>query len=377
MKIVFCITRSDTIGGAHVHVADMAQWMIAGGHDVVVVGGGSGLYKDEVERRGITYREASNLVRPVALGQDVKAIFELRKIFRELRPDIVSLHSAKAGLVGRLAAMRLGFPVLMTAHGWPFTEGVNARRAALYKYVERMAAPLADGIITVSEYDRQHALKNGVGTEQLMRTVHNAMPDVSCRADPGEDEAGIVRLVMVARLDEPKDHRAVFAALAGMVEKNWELLLIGDGPYEEELRLVAKDHQIDSKVKFLGLRKDVAEILARCHVFILASHWEGFPRSILEAMRAGLPVIASKVGGIPESVCEGITGYLVPRGDIDELREKIALLIVSPNIRAQFGEAAREEYECKYRFERLAKETLFLYQELLANKAADAQGINR
>ena len=178
--------------------------------------------------------------------------------------------------------------------------------------------------------------------------------------------------MQVARLDEPKDHRAVFAALAGMAEKNWELLLIGVGPYEEELRAVAKELQIAAKVKFLGLRRDVAEILAQCHVFVLASDWEAFPRSILEAMRAGLPVIASKVGGIPESVREGITGYLVPRGEIDVLREKIALLIVSPNVRTRFGEAARREYERRYRFERMANETLSVYQELLANKATDA-----
>lgn len=351
------------------HVADMARWMMAQGHDVVVVAGGSGLYKGEVEKRAVRYVAAENLVRQVAPWQDVKAIFELRGIFRNLKPDIVTLHSAKAGLLGRFASLWLGFPVLMTAHGWPFTEGVNARKAAVYRWIERSMAPLTDGIITVSEYDRQLALSNKVGKESQIRTVLNAVPDVALRASPGVTGDGIVRLVMVARLDEPKDHRAVFAALAGMSGRNWELLLIGDGPFEDELRKVAIELDIDAHVKFLGLRTDVEELLAKCHAFVLASNWEGFPLCILEAMRAGLPVVATEVGGIPESVQDGVTGFLVPRGDIDTLRERVTSLVASPELRVQFGNAARQEYENRFRFERMAHETLAFCEELLERHA--------
>jgi len=123
---------------------------------------------------------------------------------------------------------------------------------------------------------------------------------------------------------------------------------------------------LSQRIRFLGARQDVAEILAGAQVFILASHWEGFPRSILEAMRAGLPVIASNVGGVREAVIHGKTGLLVPRGDVPALREAIEALLINPDSRIRMGELGRKRYEAHFTFDRMVEETLAVYESVLA-----------
>ncbi|MFP4453989.1 MAG: glycosyltransferase, partial [Desulfobacterales bacterium] len=175
---------------------------------------------------------------------------------------------------------------------------------------------------------------------------------------------GPVRIAMVARLDEQKDHDTLFSALSNLKNYNWTLDLIGDGPREHMLRKHTKRLGLDNRVNFLGLRNDVEALLAKSHIFVLSTKWEGFPRSILEAMRAGLPVIASDVGGVKEAVKNGETGYLVPRMGSDVLCDRIKTLLGSPEQRKQMGLAGRRSFEEKFLFERMAEKTLGVYKQL-------------
>lgn len=363
MKVLYVITRSDTLGGAQVHVRDMASWLRSLGHDAAVVVGGEGLYCDALAERGVPYMVSKHLCRPIRPDRDLRAAHELRRIFRQQRPDLITLHSVKAGLVGRIAAAGLRIPVLFTAHGWSFTEGISSSGIWLGRTLERLAAPLADRIITVSEYDRALALRSGVGRPETVQTVHNAMPDTGFRASPGENSKP-VKIVMVARLDRPKDHETLFEALAEIRELDWVLDLVGDGPNEGMLIEHVRSLGLSEKVRFLGLRSDVDQLLSHAHVFVLASLWEGFPLSILEAMRAGLPVVASDVGGVAEAVVHEETGFLVPRRCAEALRDRLSQLIADPLERARMGAAARLRYERQFTFERMAHETLRIYEQL-------------
>lgn len=363
MKIVYCITRSDTLGGAHIHVADMAAWLRASGHDVVVVVGGEGPFTERLRANAVPYEVSQYLCRPIRPLSDVRAVRELRQIFRRLQPDLISLHSAKAGLLGRFAAAGLGVPVLFTAHGWSFTEGVSKARRVLYRLLERSAAPLADRIITVSGYDRSLAIAARIAPPEKLVTIHNAMPAVEHSAGAVGD-ADFVNIIMVARLDDQKDHGTLLNALAGLKQREWTLSLVGDGPREQEVRAEVERLGLTDRVHFLGLRRDVAELLSQAQIFTLVTNWEGFPRSILEAMRAGLPVVASAVGGIPEAVEDGQTGYVVPRDDTVALKERLAHMIDHPDERVRLGECGRRRFEERYRFERMAEETLAVYAEL-------------
>lgn len=365
MKIAYLITRFDAVGGAQIHVRDLATHLLAEGHEAHVLGGGGGDYAEQLAARGIAVHNVPNLVRPVSPYDDALAVKNLRSVLRKLRPDLISAHSSKAGLLGRLVGRSLGIPTLFTAHGWSFTEGVSPRESTFYRLAEKGAAPLAARIITVSEYDRQLALHHRIAAPEKLVAVHNGMPDVppDLRARPEEEP---VRLVMVARFQEQKDHATLFRALAALTSLPWELDLIGDGPLEESAKRLAVELGLGQRVRFHGLRNDVAEWLAGAQVFLLITNWEGFPRSILEAMRAGLPVIASDVGGISESVVEGETGFLVPRADVGTLRERLSVLLRDPQLRERLGAAGRTRFEAHFTFERMLEKTLEVYREVLA-----------
>ena len=363
MKVLYCITRSDTIGGAHVHVADMAQWLREQGHEALVAVGGNGIFCEHLARKHIPFINCRFLVRPVHPVKDISACVELRKVIRRQAPDLLALHSTKAGLFGRFCGIGANVPTVFTAHGWSFTEGISAGRAFLSKILEKAAVPFTDRFITVSDYDRKLALKAGLCPEKKIITVHNGMPDTTRFAEPGCSR-NPVRITTVARLDDQKDHATLFSALSRLKNDNWTLDLIGDGPKEHILRKHADNLGLRDRVNFLGLRNDVETLLAKSHIFVLSTNWEGFPLSILEAMRAGLPVIASDVGGVSEAVKNGETGYIVPRMGRDILSARIESLLAGPEERMRMGLAGRQSFEKNFLFERMAQKTLEVYKQL-------------
>jgi glycosyltransferase involved in cell wall biosynthesis len=366
VRIAYLVTRAEPIGGAQIHVRDLAVAVQAHGHFPTVILGGSGPLVDMLNAQGVPTIVLRHLTVPINPVRDLLALAEIRRTLRELRPDLVTAHSSKAGVLGRLAARSLGLPVLLTAHGWAFTPGIPSRHAAVYRRIERLAGALSSRIITVSEFDRRLALEAEIAPKDRVVTVHNGILDISpeLRADAG----GIpVRMVMVARFESQKDHATLLRALAGLRHDRWELDLVGGGPLMAEMQSLASSLGIADRVHFLGQRMDVAQILARSQVSLLVTNWEGFPLSILESMRAGLPVIASAVGGIDESVRDGETGYLVPRGGVDQLRERIARLVEDPELRRRMGANGRLNFEQHFTLERSVAKTLDVYRQAVSS----------
>jgi glycosyltransferase involved in cell wall biosynthesis len=362
LKIAYIVTRSDLIGGAQVHVRDLASALLQRGHQAVVLTSSSGPYVDALHAAGVetaALRHLGAAIRPI---QDTRALAEIRAVLKRLRPDLVSAHSSKAGILGRAAARLLGVPVVFTAHGWAFTPGIPQREAAVYRWIERLAAPLATRIITVSEFDRQLALAHRLAPSHKLVTVHNGMPDIppALRADPGRSP---VRLVMTARFEPQKDHATLLRALAGLRDQAWHLDLIGDGPLLAGAEAMVDDLRLAGRVRFWGQRMDVADRLAEAQVALLITNWEGFPRSILEAMRAGLPVVSSAVGGVAESVKDGDTGFVVAQGDADGLRRRLKQLLDDPSLRIRMGQSGRERYQRHFTLEHTVEKTLAVYEE--------------
>lgn len=363
MRIVYIITRSDIIGGAQVHVRDLAWHLLQAGHDVTVLVGGKGPFTEELARRGIPYRSLAYLVRRVNPCIDMRGLFELRHVLAGLQPHLVSAHSSKAGWLGRLAASSIGLPVVFTAHGWPFADGTPGLGRRFYAFAERIAASCADRIITVSEYDRCLALRYRIAPAQKVVVIHNGMPDVD-RTLFARPEVEPVRIVMVARFEPQKDHATLIRALAGLRDLAWELDLIGDGPLLDRVVHEVERRGLRRRVRFLGACNDVAERLAEAQIFVLASNWEGLPRSILEAMRAGLPVVASDVGGVREAVRDNETGFLFPRGDEAALGSCLRKLITTPSLRVALGQAGRRRFEEYFTFGRMLEQTLAVYEDV-------------
>jgi glycosyltransferase involved in cell wall biosynthesis len=367
MHICFLVTRGDSIGGAQIHVRDMALALHRDGHQVTVLTGAAGDMTSQLEAGGVGWKLVSFLVRPIRPVQDLKAVLATARMLRRLKPDLLSCHTAKAGMVGRLAAFLAWVPSIFTAHGWQFADGIPAGQARAVLGIERIVAPLCRKIITVSHYDYDLALRKKAVRAGKMVTIHNGLPwrDTPSTSGALPEAEAPCRLLMVARFQEQKDHETLLKALAGLTDLNWRLELVGDGPGMDLTREQAGVLGIADRVEFSGQRLDVPERMERADIYLLISNWEGFPRSIVEAMRASLPVIASDVGGCNESVAEGETGFLVPRGDVGVLRERLLRLISKPEERRKMGMAGRARYEKEFTFRRMYERTLEVYREVL------------
>lgn len=364
MNIAFMVTRADPVGGAQIHVRDLAAAVRARGHTPTVITSGSGPFIDDLRARSIPTVVLRHLTAPMRPIKDVRALQELVGVLKELRPNLLTAHGAKVGMLGRVASRSLQIPLIVTVHGWACAPGTPPIQAAVSRWLERLLGPLASRLITVSEFDRRFGIQAGLVTEQRVVTVHNGMPDISAdlRASPA---VAPPRLVMVARFEPQKDHTTLLHALSGLRHEPWELDLIGDGPLRSQAEALSDTLGVRNRIHFLGQRKDVAQLLARAQISLLVSNWEGFPLSILESMRAGLPVVASNVGGVAESVQDEETGYLVPQGGVDQLRDRVGRLLRDPGLRERFGATGRRRYEQQFTLDEMVRKTLTVYQDVL------------
>jgi len=369
LRIAYVITRADAVGGASIHVRDMARAMLERGHQAQVFVGGEGPVTAQLRAAGAPFHSLRHLKRNVSPLRDLQAVRELAAALRQYRPDIVSVHTAKAGWIGRLAARRLGLPAVYTPHGWPVGDRMPGLAGILFQNAEAVASRWAAAIVCVCEYERKLALRKRLAEAGRLRVIYNGVHDIApvLRARPCCEPP---RLISVARFERPKDHRTLLEAAALLRDREWRLELVGDGPLESEVRELAVNLGLRDRIDFRGYLADTAPALGAAQVFVLSSRSEGLPRSLLEAMRAGLPAVASEVGGVSEAV-DGVTnGLLVPRGDAVALSRALAALVEEPALRARMGAAGRRRYEEQFRFERTAGETLSLYQQALSGKIA-------
>ncbi len=362
--ILYVITKSE-LGGAQAHVYDLIK-SLHRDYDIHLAVGTPGLLTKKVEDLGIRVHVISNLQRRIDLANDIKSIQQCIAIIKLIKPDLVHCHSSKAGVVARLAAWICRVPVIFTAHGWGFDPRSPRLRRNIALGVEKLLAPLSTKIICVSESDRQLAISLKVTPPRLVMTIHNGIVNESRLA--AIPERASLKLIMVARFNRAqKDQHTLMKAIA-KINKPIQLTLVGTGPDWEESKRTAESLGITDRVAFLGDRLDVPDLLADSQIFVLSTHYEGAPISILEAMRCGLPIIATNVNGIPEQVADGVTGLLVPHQDVDALSAAISKLANDPERRHQMGAAGKNKFVREFTVEQMVEKTASLYRSILALK---------
>ncbi len=366
LKIVQLITRMDVIAGAQNHVRDISIALQHEGHQVIVVTGGNSSRYPDVLDEGISVNYIAELLRDINLLLDIKAFLKMRRLFKKLQPDIIAIHSSKAGIIGRLVAFSLRIPVVFTAHGWSFTDGVQLSKRVIYRWIERIAAIVSDGVITVSDYDMQLALTYKVVSMKKITTIHNGVHDID-RNLYCKQTVGVPKIIMVARFAPPKKQLELLHVLMQLQQYEWTMHFIGDGPELEEARKLVDSVNIHSCVHFEGASENVCLHLSNAHIFILLSDYEGLPLSILEAMRAGLPVIASNVGGVKEAVTAE-NGFLVETTDTESIKKSIVQLISDKKMRMSMGHNSRQLYEEHFTFQRMLTETRDFYQKIIEKR---------
>lgn len=368
MKIAFLITKAEA-GGAQSHVLELIDGLIAAGHEAALAVGDEGWLTARAVERGVTVKIIPDLVHPIHPVRDMKAISQVQRWLQQEQPGLLHAHSSKAGLVGRVASRVTGIPSVFTAHGWAFTGGATTVRKLIAVPSEWLAARTGGEIICVSNYDRELAHRYAIAPEARLHTVWNGIEDVAERAAHGS--LGEPVITMVARFAVQKDHATLLRALASISDMPWRLRLVGDGPLLPEAKVLASSLGIEERVDFMGPRSDVAALLAQSDAFVLASRFEGLPISILEAMRAGLPVVASNVGGVPELVDEK-TGFLVSPEDATALARALGQLLGNPEIRAEMGAKGRGKFERDFKASTMIEKTLGIYKACLTRKGQRA-----
>lgn len=364
MKIGLIITKSEA-GGAQSHVLELIDGLLKSGHEPVLATGDEGWLTQQGRARSVAVTVIPDLIHPIRPVQDSRACRQIKQWLLREQPDLLHAHSSKAGLLGRISAWMVGIPSVFTAHGWAFTGGATAARKLVTVPSEWLAARTGGDIICVSRYDRDLAQRYAIASEARLHTVWNGIEDAEMRAAPGSGARPVV--TMVARFAAQKDHATLLRAIAMIGDVPCRLRLVGDGPLLPEAKALAADLAIDDRVEFTGSRTDVTTLLAHSDVFVLASRFEGLPISIIEAMRAGLPVVASDVGGVPELVNEE-TGILVAEGDALVLAEALKRLLGSPALLSSMGEKGRERYEKDFRASTMIEKTLDIYEACLARR---------
>ncbi len=294
---------------------------------------------------------------PIPRGLDpwmlTSATFEITRVLRRIRADIVHTHCAVPGFVGRLAAGLAGVPVIIhTAHGFPFHEGMAWHQRFPYVTGERVCGLLTDTLLTQNRSDLDQAERFGIGPKGRRQYIGNGIDVTQFRPQSGRAHRGSPAiLTCVARLEPVKNHPMLFAALAMLNRRGtpFRLRLVGDGPLRGRYEEMCRRLGIQSQVEFLGYRTDMPELLAETDIAVLTSIKEGLPRAAIEAMAMGIPVVATRAPGTREVVRHGETGLIVEIGDETGLANAIGLLIDDPALRARFGEKGRrvvlEEYD--------------------------------
>jgi len=351
-------------GGVAEHVTALTTALVRRGHHAEVAGPALSAVRRalpaEVPYRPLPYGRSYRT--PI---RDAAALATLVALLRRERYDLVHAHSAKAGVLARLAARVAGVPCLYTPHAYPFMGEVSRARQAFATVVERALGRWTAQTICVCAAERDEALRRRIAPAERLKIVYNGVgpcPDVE--PDPElarlEDGRVLVGAVSVLRRQKGIDVllEAAPAILAG--DERVHVVVVGDGPLTETHHAQARRLGLEEGVTFLPFRPPGARALRALDVVVVPSRWEAFPIAVLEAMACATPVVATAVGGVPEALADG-GGRLVPSGDPTALAAAVLELCASEADRRAVGAAGRAAVERRFTLEGMVAATEAVY----------------
>ena len=386
IRVLRVIARLN-MGGPAIHVSNLAAGLETRGYHTTLVAGSLARGEDSMayvaERLGVSVVSMPEMQREVAPLYDAKSIRRLTAIMREERPHILHTHTAKAGALARAAALVAGKgrpPIVVhTFHGHVLKGYFGPGRTAFFRQVERNLARSSDVLVAVSPEVRDELVAHGIAPTEKFTVIRLGIPLEERLGDETADldyrhlygipvDAFVVG--WVGRMTGVKDTGAVLEIVRAARERGIDavLCMVGDGPDRERLEQLAHDLGIARSTYFVGYQEDVAGYYRLFDAFLLPSVNEGTPVSAIEALASGTPVVATRVGGVPDVVRDGSDGFLVEPGDTDAAAERLAELALDPDLRARLGESGRAYVRTRYSVDRLVDDVDRLYRALLAAK---------
>lgn len=351
LRVLLMVTRLE-LGGAQQVVLDTAAGLDRRSFEVGLAWGPGEILDDRARHiDGLRRFEVDSLVRPVAPPTDVRATRALRSVIRDFRPDVVHTHSSKAGVLGRLAAhLEGGTAVVHTIHGWGFTPLQAVPLRAAFYAVEQLASRWTDHFIAVSRVNRRLGIELGL-FDASRCTVIRAGIEIDRFRHAVDDGRTRQRLELpdgapiVVQVGNFKPQKAPldFVSMAARVASDRpdvRFVMVGDGPLRAEAEALARALGVDTRLRFAGWWDDVPGLLAASTLAVLSSRHEGLPCAVVEALAAGVPVVATAVDGVPEVVHNGRNGLLVPPGNVPALAAAVGRLLADDELRLRFAAAA-------------------------------------
>lgn len=368
MKVMQVITKGES-GGAQTHMLTLCHALESSVSFVAVIGGPSPftMLGNELKTLGIATCPLPQLTNSLSPLRVLEAVRALLRLLREHRPEIIHAHSAVAGVVARIAGCIANIPVIYTVHGFGFKPEVPWPQRQAAWLTEWILARFTRHMICVSDHERHWARRLPIMPDRLS-VIFNAVVDTPDRAHPDHEP---MRIIMVARMAGPKRPDLLLQGLALLRDRlGYEVpaSLIGGGPALDAHRALARQLKLQT-VDFAGDVDDVPRRLARHEVFVLVSDHEGLPISVIEAMRAGLAIVASDLPGIRELVTHGTDGLLVPN-EPGTLASALLSLAADPSFRARLGRAARAHYEADFTPAPMARKIEALYGQIAHHEPA-------
>lgn len=386
IKIVRIIARLN-VGGPAIHTILLTERLNDDRFKSILVSGSVDAGEKDMaylaEEKGVQPVIIPELARKIDLGRDLAAFFKIFRLLKRERPDIVHTHTAKAGALGRTAAILAGIPVrIHTFHGHIFESYFSSFSAGIFLFIERFLAFFSKYIVVVSEAQKQEiAGRYKITRADKIRVVPLGLElerfaSVGPRNGKLRGELriseGVILIGIVGRLVPVKNHRMLLDAckklldLAGGIDIR--CAVIGGGDERPSLERYARELGIVDKVAFCGWKESMADVYADLDIVALTSLNEGTPVALIEALASGRPVVSTDVGGVKDVVEEGVNGYLVALGDSSGLAERLLELARDPEKRAAFGRNGRQQVMRKYSKERLVRDMKALYEEALEVK---------
>jgi glycosyltransferase involved in cell wall biosynthesis len=386
IRVLRVIARLN-MGGPAIHVANLTSGLEPLGYETTLVAGSVARGEDSMaflaDRLGVEVMSVPEMQREISALHDARSAFQVAEIMREARPHILHTHTAKAGAIARAAAVLAGDArpkvVVHTFHGHVLRGYFGPLRTAVFRQVERTLARPSDALIAVSPEVRDDLVELGVAPAEKFVVVRLGIP-LAERVDGDSDELdyrelyGIPRdafvVGWVGRMTGVKDTGVVLQAVAALRARgvNAVVCLVGDGPDREPLEELAYKLGIARAAYFAGYQSDVAGFYRLFDAFFLPSVNEGTPVSAIEALATGTPVVANRVGGVPDVVRDGIDGFLVEPGDVEGAADRLEALARDPALRTRLGDAGRERVRDRYAVTRLVDDVDRLYRSLLDAK---------
>lgn len=382
VKVVRVIARLN-VGGPALHVAYLTAGLADRGYDTTLVAGtlarGEESMAHVAQQRGARIAALPALHREIAPLRDAQAIVRLARLLRAERPQILHTHTAKAGAVGRIAALLAGGarpPIIVhTFHGHVLRGYFNPLSTLAFRTLERWLARFTTRLIAVSPEVRDDLVRLGVAPAEKFEVIRLGIELGERVGGGGRSEtrrqvgvSGDAFVVgWVGRMTAVKRTDDVLLAFRALLDRDVDayLCLVGDGPDREHLEQRAHELGVVRRCLFLGYQQDVAPYYEAIDALLLPSVNEGTPVSVIEALAAGRPAVATRVGGVPDVVRDGVDGYLVEVGDASTLAERLAELARDPARRAAMGEAGRKRVLERYAVGRLVDDVDDLYRRLL------------